>query len=202
LYVLPDAVCTPGATNPAVTQATITTTICASGWTATIRPPESYTEPIKVQQLAAYGESGSVGSYEEDHLIPLELGGAPRAVTNLWPEPGASPNPKDAVEDAAHRAVCAGTMGLTAAQQAVAEDWVAFGAQLGVTPSPAGAAPSTTVPAPAPLVPPPSAGVPAGNSRAGEFCPAADTGQTVTGAGGPLTCKVTSDPAHPRWEHG
>src|SRR5215510_5854842 len=30
--------------NPAVTQATIGTTICVRGWTATIRPPPSYTD--------------------------------------------------------------------------------------------------------------------------------------------------------------
>ena len=53
-------------------------------------------------------------------------------MANLWPEPGASPNPKDAVEDAARRAVCDGSMSLTAAQQAMATDWIALGAQLGV----------------------------------------------------------------------
>ena len=131
-YVLPDPACTPGAVNPAVTQATMATTICRPGWTATVRPPESYTEPIKIRQIVAYGEPGALGGYEEDHLIPLELGGAPSAVANLWPEPGASPNPKDAVEDAARRAVCDGAMSLTAAQQAMATDWIALGAHLGV----------------------------------------------------------------------
>jgi hypothetical protein len=36
---LPDPACTPGALNPDVTQASIGSTICVSGWTATIRPP-------------------------------------------------------------------------------------------------------------------------------------------------------------------
>src|ERR1700751_1081179 len=49
LDVLPDPPCTPGATNPTVTQATIHQTICTSGWTATVRPPESYTEQLKYQ---------------------------------------------------------------------------------------------------------------------------------------------------------
>ncbi|MGW4529241.1 hypothetical protein [Amycolatopsis sp. NPDC004378] len=35
---LPDPACTPGALNPDVTQASIGSTICVSGWTATIRP--------------------------------------------------------------------------------------------------------------------------------------------------------------------
>jgi hypothetical protein len=30
-----------------VTQATISTTICKSGWTKTIRPPTSYTNALK-----------------------------------------------------------------------------------------------------------------------------------------------------------
>jgi hypothetical protein len=130
--VLPDPACTPGATNPAVTQANIDQTICASGWTATIRPPESYTEPLKYRQMAAYGDTGSAGAYEEDHFIPLELGGSPTSSQNLWPEPGASPNPKDAVEDAANHAVCDGQMTLAAAQQAMAANWIAFGQRLGV----------------------------------------------------------------------
>ena len=35
---------TPGVLNPAVTQATIRTTICTRGWTRTIRPPVSLHE--------------------------------------------------------------------------------------------------------------------------------------------------------------
>jgi hypothetical protein len=133
LYVLPDPRCTPGAVNPAVTQADIATTICTSGWTATVRPPESYTEALKRQQMARYGDAGPLGSYEEDHLIPLEIGGSPTSPANLWPEPGASPNPKDAVENAANEAVCRGTMTLAAAQQEMAANWIDLGRQLGVT---------------------------------------------------------------------
>src|SRR5262249_52936741 len=95
----PDPGCTPGALNPAVTQATIAQTICADGWTDTVRPPESITEPEKVASMASYGDTGSLGDYEYDHFVPLELGGATNSPRNLWPEPGASPNPKDAVED-------------------------------------------------------------------------------------------------------
>src|SRR5262249_9192536 len=48
--VLPNSTCQPGATNPDVTQSTIGQTICVSGWTQTVRPPTSYTNPLKVQQ--------------------------------------------------------------------------------------------------------------------------------------------------------
>ena len=122
--VLPDAACTSGATNPAVTQATIGSTICRSGYTATIRPPASYTDALKRQQIAAYGYTDtSPRSYEEDHLISLELGGASSDQRNLWPEPGPSPNPKDKVENELHRRVCAGSMSLAEAQQRIATDW-------------------------------------------------------------------------------
>jgi serine protease inhibitor len=40
--------------NPAVTQATIGSTICVMGWTDTIRPPTSYTNALKVQQIGEY----------------------------------------------------------------------------------------------------------------------------------------------------
>ena len=136
LYVLPDPTCTPGATDPAVTPATIDQTICREGWTSTVRPPEDYTENLKRDQMAEYGETNPISDYEEDHLIPLELGGSPTSPLNLWPEPGASPNPKDAVEDAANSAVCDGRMTLAAAQQAIATNWIAFGQQLGVSASP------------------------------------------------------------------
>ena len=37
-----------------VTQATISSTICKTGWTATIRPPASYTNALKRAQLAEW----------------------------------------------------------------------------------------------------------------------------------------------------
>jgi hypothetical protein len=62
-----------------LTQSSIDDTICVSGWTATVRPPTSYTNALKAQQIGESGYSDTDPSdYEEDHLIPLELGGAPR----------------------------------------------------------------------------------------------------------------------------
>jgi hypothetical protein len=107
---------TPGVRNPAVSQATIGRTVCVKGWTATIRPPQSYTRPLKVDQMRQYGESGSPSGYEEDHLISLELGGAPRDPQNLWPEPYPRARAVDVIENRLHRAVCDGTMTLEAAQ--------------------------------------------------------------------------------------
>jgi hypothetical protein len=117
----PDPGCTPGALNPTVTPATIATTICQSGWTNTIRPPSSVTSRMKKLSSASYGIVGAAGEY--DHLVSLELGGAPDDPRNLWVEPGTIPNPKDAVENKLKAAVCAGLIPLATAQQTIATSW-------------------------------------------------------------------------------
>ena len=86
---LPDRSCTPGAVDPAVTQANIGSTICRSGYTASVRPPESQTEKFKWDVAEpAYGQHDVSG--ELDHEIPLELGGANDA-RNLWVEAARAP---------------------------------------------------------------------------------------------------------------
>jgi hypothetical protein len=113
------------ALNPDVTQATIATTICVSGWTATVRPPSSYTSPLKVEQLAAFGYADqNPKDYEEDHRMPLELGGAARDTSNLSPERGPSPNPKDSAENSARAVVCGGGMTLRQEQVALIAAWL------------------------------------------------------------------------------
>jgi hypothetical protein len=130
LYSRPDPHCTPGAVNPAVTQTSIGSTICRSGWTSRVRPPESITEPEKFASLAAYGLRGSASAYEYDHDVPLELGGAVNDSRNLWPEPDYAHsaafyrNPKDHLEDALHRMVCDQRMTLARAQRLIAANWV------------------------------------------------------------------------------
>jgi hypothetical protein len=120
---LPDPNCTPGAISPKVTQDTLATTICRTGYTKSIRPPASITEIEKRENAAAYGYTGSLKDVEYDHLVPLELGGDPNDPRNLWIEPGASPNPKDGVESRLHELVCEGKVPLAAAQEAIATDW-------------------------------------------------------------------------------
>ncbi len=130
LYSRPDPRCTPGTVNPAVNQATIRSTICRDGWTDTVRPPESVTEPEKEASLAAYRDGGSLSRYEYDHDVPLELGGAVNDPRNLWPEPdypdrsGYYLNPKDHLERALNQLVCDGSITLARAQRAIASDWI------------------------------------------------------------------------------
>lgn len=129
---LPDPKCTPGSVNRSVNQGNIGSTICVKGWTATIRPSAAYTGKLKRQQMQQYGYTDSPTQHEEDHLIPLELGGSPSDPKNLWPEPSASPNKKDAVENAARAAVCRGALPLHDAQTEMARNWVNLGKKLGV----------------------------------------------------------------------
>ena len=125
----PDPRCTPGAADPTVTQANIASTICRTGgYSPSVRPPAVVTEPQKFASMHAYGSTGTPSAYEFDHLIPLELGGAPDTAANLWPEPLAGPQGalvKDQLENRLHDLVCDDHLPLAAAQQAIATDWIA-----------------------------------------------------------------------------
>jgi hypothetical protein len=92
---LPDPRLTPGAASADVTPGTISTTICVTGYTAgrrhddgrTVRPPESYTEPLKQQQIVQYGYTDTnLADYEEDHRSRSSWA-VMVAAANLWPEP-------------------------------------------------------------------------------------------------------------------
>ena len=107
---------TPGVLNPDVTQATIRTTICRSGWTRTVRPPVEYTNALKRRQMRAYHESGPASGYQEDHLISLELGGDPTDPRNLWPEPYPRAAAVDEIENELNAKVCSGALTLAEAQ--------------------------------------------------------------------------------------
>lgn len=126
---LPNTKLTPGSTNPAVTQATIRSTICVLGWTATVRPPASYTNQLKYSQLhSGYNLNGDLNMkhYEEDHIVPLEVGGSPSSSLNLFPQPryikiGAYL--KDQLENRMHQLVCSGQISLKSAQLVFLTNW-------------------------------------------------------------------------------
>ena len=140
--VLPNHARTPGAINPVVSQANIGQTICVAGWSATVRPPSSFTTRLKEGQLASgytYRGDRATKDYEEDHLISLEIGGAPSDPTNLWPEPYNSPEGarvKDVVESKLHKLVCRHAITLATAQRAIATNWwSAYQAYVGPAPT-------------------------------------------------------------------
>lgn len=144
-YLYPDHAATPGLVNPDITQASIGQTICNPQWsTRTIRPPSSYTDRLKRQQVAkSHLTDKSPAHYEEDHLVSLELGGHPHDPRNLWPERWGTPGhplthlgpfpahlvgakAKDATEGALKQEVCHGTLTLREAQFIIATDWFKY----------------------------------------------------------------------------
>lgn len=141
--ILPDSTRHPGAVNPDVTPENLDQTICTNGFTKGIRPPDAYTSALKSQQLADESLPGDPSDYEEDHLISLELGGAPRDPKNLWPEPwekrgsklanpGTGAESKDKVENETNHLVCSGALSLSDAQARIASDWHQLGVDEGV----------------------------------------------------------------------
>jgi hypothetical protein len=123
-HVLPDPTTTPGVLNPNVTQASTASTICVHGWTATVRPPTSYTDPIKTKDLPPGAKSSD---YELDHLDSIEDGGDPANPQNLWTQTyndkyGA--RVKDVLETKVSRMVCAGQLTLDQARAALSPNWL------------------------------------------------------------------------------
>ncbi|HEY7398636.1 MAG TPA: hypothetical protein VH538_10055 [Gaiellaceae bacterium] len=108
---------TPGVVNPAVTPATLRGTVCRKGWTATVRPPTSYTNALKLRQMRARGLRGPPSAYQEDHLISLELGGNPTDPRNLWPEPYPRAADVDKIENELNDRLCSGAITLDQAQR-------------------------------------------------------------------------------------
>jgi hypothetical protein len=117
--------------NPAVSFATRGSTICVTGWTATVRPPASYTSPLKAQQMAAEHLSGSPSNYEEDHRLPLEGGGFPGGAGldthNLSPEAHPASVTKDSAENQLKQQLCAAkdAATFTSLQVAFVNRWLA-----------------------------------------------------------------------------
>src|SRR5208283_5480252 len=116
-------------TNPAVTQETLATTICAPGWTKTVRPSAWETGRIKIKLIRELElPEELLTDFELDHRIPLALGGAPSDPRNLELQPWDEAGDKDAIEVCLARAVCAGTITLDAARRRIWGDWRHVGA--------------------------------------------------------------------------
>jgi hypothetical protein len=135
-YPDPSRDCTPGAQNQDVTDKALDTTICGGvrfsgrnpSWTSEQRPPTRETNTLKRDLMRSYGlQEKRVRAFELDHLIPLQLGGAPSDPHNLWPqayEPRPGAHEKDVVETWLKIQVCTHVMTLTQARTAVKECWL------------------------------------------------------------------------------
>jgi hypothetical protein len=95
--------------------------------------PETEADRLRAARLRRLVEESralGLSAYEEDHLIPLELGGAPRDPRNLWPEPHVAPSGwgsrrKDYLENLLHRMVCEERLPLDVARRTIARNWIA-----------------------------------------------------------------------------
>ena len=119
---LPDPRCTIGAIFLKATTAQI----CSPGYASSVRNvPQSEKDKV----YAEYGiTKHTLGAYEVDHEIPLEIGGS-NDIKNLWPEPYTGPynaHEKDQVENYLHDQVCSGKVALKDAQTAIAANWKQF----------------------------------------------------------------------------
>ena len=98
--------------------------LCSPGYTKTVRPPLAYTDDLNRRQLVEFGYADQdPAHYEEDHLMPLELAGAPRDERNLWPQPWPDAREKDREENNLHIGVCTHRLALADAQRQMLADW-------------------------------------------------------------------------------
>src|SRR5215472_8305128 len=121
------------ALNPDVDEDTIDATICVSGYTKSVRPATSYTNGVKKKKMQEAGiDPSRIGEYELDYIVPLELGGHPRKLSNLMLQPWEGEHGaklKDGLEVRLQSLVCHGTLDLTDAQVCIAQDWEACALQ-------------------------------------------------------------------------
>jgi hypothetical protein len=74
---LPDPVCTRGDADSRVTPDTLSTTICRLGYTSTVRPPVSVTEPMRAYPefpMKRYSPGVSTELHQESHHAYSSLG--------------------------------------------------------------------------------------------------------------------------------
>jgi hypothetical protein len=124
----PDRDLKPGAANSAIAEQDYRARCHTKGWTKQYRPQASFTNSLKHLQMKEYGYAGrDPRDYEEDHLIPLCLAGAPQDPANLWPQHRFgewSADRKDQLEAKLCRLACDGRVPLRQAQSEIADDWI------------------------------------------------------------------------------
>ena len=110
--------------NPDVRQDTLATTICQAGYTKAVRPAQSFTHGVKLRLVHNIGgPDEAVALYELDHVVPLDLGGHPRALDNLRLQLWDEAKRKDRIEVMLQCFVCSGQVSLAEAQRQIIEDW-------------------------------------------------------------------------------
>lgn len=117
---------TPGAVDPAITQANIDETICRPGYARSARPAYSITGLLKRRMMDAQHPGERMADYELDHLIPISIGGAPLDMHDLWLQPRqgqAHAGDKNVLAYVLWRLVCTHQVPLQTAQRDISHDW-------------------------------------------------------------------------------
>ena len=144
--IQPDHDRTPGVANSSITESNYRPKLCRGTngkklqTTDASRPSTNYTDKVKKKQLSDWNYADTtMGHYEEDHLISLELGGINSSTKNLWPQPyetGATPyagewgaHVKDGLENELGRRICLAKtnpehLTLRQARTALKTDWI------------------------------------------------------------------------------
>lgn len=126
LAFLPAAALAGPSLNPDVRPEALAETICQVGYTKLVRPAVSFTNGVKVKLVRSAGQpDDAVALYELDHIVPLALGGHPRALDNLALQPWEEARRKDRIEVKLQCLVCSGQVALADAQREIVEDWQA-----------------------------------------------------------------------------
>lgn len=136
--VYPDNQTAPGDVNPDVSQSNIDETICMPGWSRQVRPPLSFTAPVKSRLLHQQYPGAEPQEFELDHRVPIEDGGCTDCLSNLWLQPWRDPQHhtckpevmmdaacKDRLENYVHHQICIGHMTLEEGQAIFLGDWIA-----------------------------------------------------------------------------
>ena len=115
--LLPDLSKTPGAIDPAATEAVV----CNSAFSTKAARRGSKSDRRCV--LDRYGGTPAY-AFTYDHLVPLEIGGAD-SCDNLWPQPRAEATRKDQLENALQAQVCVcHSLTLKQARDAIQTNWL------------------------------------------------------------------------------
>jgi hypothetical protein len=96
--------------SPGAITAATREEVCQPGYARTHRPLYAWTWLVKRLMTV------SPAKYALDHVVPLEVGGAPYALSNLQLQPWPEARAKDREENETHRALCAGEISLGEAQ--------------------------------------------------------------------------------------
>jgi hypothetical protein len=123
--------CVQGVITSGVTQSNYRTTGCDPRYERRMRPPASEIREA-TRWIREEFRLGPATHSRLDWLVPLSLGGA-NNLQNIWPVPTpVTASRKRKVDQDVQRAVCAGTVGLTAAQSAMAANWTTAEISLGI----------------------------------------------------------------------